>query len=962
MKITDNSDNIQCDNPIEITIDDQKGFIVIDSAFNVLFKSNVEIPLKCGEYVLLKVTNPVHNTENCDSLVDPPEDVCDKVITFLPNPQKTRVGNNTIFEISISGAGLSVVQFKSVLEDWKNATISNNGVTISAPSTGQATTIQARLQGCTTVITQSFTTLAPVEVPVPPAEPEEIEIATINFGTVHSLIVKTIQGEKWFLQTDSTRSYYLERGLNLLQDSRVTIIRDYNLSLLENEPVTPLGGLFATSTLNAQNSANWPTSWWTTNGYVINEAGEWLLASEQETCTETTWTDLGPTRCQSNVSQKYQKSNCNTYRWVAGGTACNQVPSGNVQNLLVLSPEETQKNWISWENFQNKQVNLPAGMDAVLGFGTPIYANDPAGQNGKHLALNIGYTHACNLTAYPKNLGRYAEENIYLFTQPFQLISNAARRMINMVNAGAFPTEYGSTYHNGGVWGNLELLAHPQDGTNYSGITLEGARKLGEYVFYERAWGLDPATAYGTPAYNINQSKAWYMLDDEQIPYGLGGIGKMSFLAAINKGMKTVAPLVKPVWYAVPMSFFFQTNQKADLITDQMIQNEILQGSLNYNLLDFKSTGYWFDSGVYVKVPTITSHDKYKKSNGQFIIDNQGKRLWNDATFTEVIYGETTTFLGAPDDGIKYLLYRTSDGATLLGPTFWDNVHSGSPTPKPEYLQQGYTSWGRPIPSDWKPETQLNTEFYYGFASVVMCNLIANARVEFNTTDVSLYKAEAKCLNYVELRLKTEEFTAGGNSIYSRQIGAGLLNFCQLFSYLSGIRAVSLWENGRDYGYGLPQRGQVMYPITDPGSIQNLLDNYSGLTHRTDGLNQLARDLANTNQADWRYIHFTYPVAIQNRQGVIGSGIYTGQKFVFMLINPTLNYDETQVVTLKIAGTSYEITLNGNGSPFYSVIPNLNAGLTNNDFSLEYTTIYGRFMKVSGKVNGQLNESILTGL
>lgn len=961
MKITDNSDNLQCANPIEITIDDQKGFIVLDSAFNVLFKSNVEIPLKCGEYVLLKVTNPVHNTEHCDSFVEPPEDVCDKVITFLPNPQRTRVGNNTVFEITVSGAGSSVVQFKSILEDWKNATISTNGVTISAPSTGLTTNIQARLLSCSTVISQSFTTLAPVEVPVPIPEPDEIDIATINFGTIHYLIVKTILGEKWLLQTDAARSYYVERGLNILQDSRVTITREYNLNLLENEAVTPLGGLFATNTPNASNSPNWPTSWWTTNGYVINEGNEWVLASEQENCTETTWTDLGQTRCQSNVSQKYQKSNCNTYRWVNGGTACDTVPSGDVQNLLVLSPEETQKNWVSWENFQNKLVSLPPGMDAVLGFGTPIFSNDPTAPNGKHLALEIGYTHACNLTAFPKPLGRYAVENIYLFTQPFQLIASAARRMINLANAGAFPTEYGSSYHNGGVWGNLELLASPQNGTNYSGITLEGARKLGEYVFYERSWGLDPATAQGTPAYNIDQSKAWYMLDDEQIPYGLGGIGKMSFLAAINKGMKTVAPLVKPVWYAIPMSFFFQTNQKPELISDQMIQSEILQGPLNFNILDFKSTGYWFDSGVYVKVPTITSHDKYKKSGGQFLL-SAGKRIWNDATFVETIYGEETTFLGTPDDGIKYLLRRDSDGATLLGPTYWNNVHSSSPSPKQEYLDQGYTSWGRPNPVDWRPETQLNTEFYYAFANVVMCNLIANARIEYNSTDVSLFKPEAKCLNYVELRLKTEEFTAGGNSMYGRQIGAGLLNFCQLFSYLSGIRAVSLWENGKDFGYDLPPRGTVLYPITEQGSIQNLLDNYSGLTHRTDALNQLARDLQNTNQADWRYIHFTYPVAVQNRQGVIGSGIYTGSKFIFMLINPTLNYDETQVVTLKIAGNSYDITLNGNGSPFYSVIPNLNAGLTNNDFSLEYTTIYGRFMRVSGKVNGQLSESILTGL
>jgi hypothetical protein len=434
----------------------------------------------------------------------------------------------------------------------------------------------------------------------------------------------------------------------------------------------------------------------------------------------------------------------------------------------------------------------------------------------------------------------------------------------------------------------------------------------------------------------------------------------MSFLAAINKGMKVAAPNVKPVWYAVPMSFFFQVNQKAENITNSAIQNEILNGSLDYNLAGFKDYGFWFDSGVYVKVPTITSHNKYvKNADGSFVISG-GKRVWNKENFTETIYGEETLFLGEPDDGIKYLLYRTSDGATLLGSQFWNGVPN-NPTPKQEYLNQGYTSWGRPNMADWRPETQLNTDFYYGFANVIIVNRIAASRIEFGSTDISKFKANGKIHNYVELRLKTEEFTAGGNSMYGRQIGAGLLNFCQLFSYLSGVRAVSLWENGKDFGYDLPQRGTVLYPITEAGSIQRLLDNYSGVTHRTDALNRMCQDLAGTNQADWTYIHFTYPVVIQNIQGVISSGIYTGTKFVFVMINPTLNYDETQEVTLRIKSVDYKITLTGNGSVHYGVV-NLPSGLTNDDFRLIYNTIYNRHVEVSGKVTGNISDSVLIGL
>jgi len=42
-------------------------------------------------------------------------------------------------------------------------------------------------------------------------------------------------------------------------------------------------------------------------------------------CTHTTWTNTGQSRCQNNVSQIEQSSNCNTIpnQWVNGGNACN---------------------------------------------------------------------------------------------------------------------------------------------------------------------------------------------------------------------------------------------------------------------------------------------------------------------------------------------------------------------------------------------------------------------------------------------------------------------------------------------------------------------------------------------------------------------------------------------------------------------------------------------------------------
>lgn len=981
--------------PYPYTYEGDTGFVLINYKGDVVFVTST------------KVKNVEHLFDNAvldDGIVIVPPvipDKCNLVLSFVANPVKVIIDTYNVFTVYIKGNSDNMVQFKSSLEDWKDATLGTTGTIIKTLASGNSETIYSRVKGCTNQISISLPTL---KYEGNDGAEEEVGTWTGSVGSV--LILKQVKDLLWLLQTDKNRTYYVIRGKNFpADDNRVKLIRPIDISLLAND-VTTQGGLGQTSVSGARFPAKWDEAWWESKGYMLNNNNEWVKGVIGD-CVDITWTTKeskcengvsmirresncgttewikGGTACDDNcvdsvwsnildasgkpveicdngVSKIRQKSNCGETRLINGGSACNTNTGNSITNTLTLSPEETKKNWVSWENFQGKETSLPKGYDAVLGFGSPIYSNDPASSDGIHLALKIGYTHACNLTAFPKAWNRYKEENIYLFTQPFQLIENAAKRLISLINGGAFSTEYPSNvYTSGGIWGDLERLTN--GGIDYRGITQLGAEKLGEYVFYERASSLDPATAnLSNKSYNINNNKAWYMLDDEQIPYALGGIGKMAFLAGINKGMKTVAPNVKPVWYAVPMSFFFQINQKAENITNSAIQNEILNGSLDYNYSGFKDYGFWFDSGVYVKVPTITSHNKYvKNADGSFVISS-GKRVWNKQNFTETIYGEETLFLGEPDDGIKYLLYRTSDGATLLGSQFWNGVPS-NPSPKQEYLDQGYTSWGRPNAADWKPETQLNTDFYYGFANVVICNLISACRVEYGTTDISKFKPTAKVLNYVELRLKTEEFTAGGNSMYGRQIGAGLLNFCQLFSYLSGIRAVSLWENGRDFGYDLPQRGTILYPITEAGSIQRLLDNYSGLTHRTDALNRMCQDLAGTNQADWVYIHFTYPVVIQNIQGVISSGIYTGSKFVFVMINPTLNYDETQEVTLRIKATDYKITLNGNGSVHYGVVE-LPTGLTNNDFSLIYTTIYNRNVIVSGKVTGHINDSVLVGL
>lgn len=54
-------------------------------------------------------------------------------------------------------------------------------------------------------------------------------------------------------------------------------------------------------------------------------------------CIVSDWNNTGATRCQNNVSEIEQISNCGSYRWISGGTGCNQPPCVSVkfQNVTV---------------------------------------------------------------------------------------------------------------------------------------------------------------------------------------------------------------------------------------------------------------------------------------------------------------------------------------------------------------------------------------------------------------------------------------------------------------------------------------------------------------------------------------------------------------------------------------------------------------------------------------------------
>lgn len=237
-----------------------------------------------------------------------------------------------------------------------------------------------------------------------------------------------------------------------------------------------------------------------------------------------------------------------------------------------------------------------------------------------------------------------------------------------------------------------------------------------------------------------------------------------------------------------------------------------------------------------------------------------------------------------------------------------------------------------------------------------MLNLNALSRLEYNNTDISRWRDNAKCLAYTEFRLATEPFTSFGNSSVKRNIGSGVSQFLLTFALLSGCRAISLWEDGHIMGHGLKNRGEVAWLLPDENNVPPQSYNWTGLVDRTSVTHTLRRDLYDTNQNNWRYIHFYFPTVSQKSLAPICSGIYTGDRFVFVIADPNLNYDESRMCTLTINSVNHIFNIKDCHEFLYRRINGLSSGLDGNDFILTYTNIYGNVIQCRGVMNGTISD------
>jgi len=598
------------------------------------------------------------------------------------------------------------------------------------------------------------------------------------------------------------------------------------------------------------------------------------------------------------------------------------------------------------------EVAVPTGFRSIAGYNVPPQGESLSATGGVYRPLAIGYDTYNKVETL--GMTRYSPRARYLFNHVTDLAFGAINKMITHINNGAFTDLYPSGYYNNSsAWGDLELLRDRED---YSGITLAGAEKLGDYIFQERDWSEDVSGA------EMRASHSYFLLDEEHYRKGLGGIGYYEFISRITKGIRLAADRtngsadIDIAYYGLPYNYFWNDYHDRDTITDSIMETQLLTGTNSLLTTTMKNTGCWIDVAHYSSCPWITSHDKYERNpDGTWKLVS-GKRVFAKVDFIETIYGEETLFRAEPEDEMKYWMINSSGNASLgigvneqrRGSQYFTNLRTESCSIKQEYLNQGWTVFelGLPKPSMWVPITKQSKDQPYHVTDTILTNLLIARREQTGTNDISYYSPSLKIKPYAELRFLCEG-KKGGNTMRDNQKGKELYCFETLMSYLSGCLGVSVEGEGRPTGINL----DTYEPMNMHGQI-----------HALQARNQLFKDLAGYDPEDFLYLHFYYPSAVNQRHGAFGFAIYVGTKICFIFADPNLNYDETNDLTLNIDGADHTIRVNGKDLYIYNTISGLPSGLTKTDFYLDYNTIYGEHIRLSGNFTGVLEDTFLIGL
>lgn len=624
-------------------------------------------------------------------------------------------------------------------------------------------------------------------------------------------------------------------------------------------------------------------------------------------------------------------------------------PGDTVSLLGIPSfPEPSGNNTVDWTPFSN--FTVPLGILNNGGYGFSLWKDELTdGGTGKLNLFSKGWTNLVNLNAFDRSKwaelsgGDWTSKRYYYFQQVWYLMNHAINDCItNGYNGVSGGTDYGNM--------NLAFSGDFQNrNINYSGITIDGAKKIGEFMQLTVSNSLDD------PAWNLGVWESIIMLDEESMTsYSWAGGDHYSFLGYISQGMWTgSSQRNKLFWYAQPVSRWLHTNEHNFYsLTDDQIDAAFQDSNIVYNSPGWLASKFYTDAnGAYSKTPYPSNVSIYAKDGGGNFIIEGGKRKYRDQDFTVNIYGNNVPILKEPDEFIKYAIQHGSTGEQRFGASYFNIDGFGNGTIKSEWVSAGYGlhPLARPYANSWRTESEYFVENSYKRADGIVGDLLCLNRLDKGQWDLSTVLSDYK-LCQVE-RPKTEPWTPFGNSINAREIGKTQSFFDTFCLAYSGGLGFDTWDDGRYWGDDMPTKGNILYP--DNGS-----DYFARYTARLAAFRTAYADLQGTDPSTWKFVHFYQPYIGRKYKEVISQGIYYNGKLHAYFLNPSLEHNEIQSLQMVAGGTAYNFSLTGHEFYYRSFdVPN---GLNVEDFTLEYTTIYGRHVRVCGKVtNSRHNHYLL---
>jgi hypothetical protein len=570
------------------------------------------------------------------------------------------------------------------------------------------------------------------------------------------LICKNINGKYYLMQTDSQRSYYVPRGLNLLNipETKITHKPDFKI---ESED-SGIGGLLKPS--------NFPEETFLGMGFIINDQEEYVKAINE-------------------VKQEPE--------------VFKQEIAGLKSLDLTESEKKTiPKNSFDWSKFES--LTIPKGHNMILGYGSPIYKTGL--KKNKLPYFDSGWTHAINIETLPmkhwavKKNGNWESKNNYYFQQYAHLIYKAAEQNYSKWDKNK--------------WGDINGLWNGKDyGYDYSRITDEGAKALGRTI----GANLSVALNNETGLWNVKTRNNYLIMDEEMYVHYPN---YRSFMGKVAEGITETNPELNVMLYGPATSYFIHANNWTETIPDSKIEQQLKNGDFSFNNDGFLKSKTIFDLSMgYYKVPGIESNSKYKKVDGKYLIKN-GKRVYATNNFYESYFGQKVEILGEPHEWLKYSLTlknpeKRDDTKGIYKDLFGKQYFDESGKVKAQF-QALYRSSGRPK-SEWLPESELAVRQEYKFVNGVLMKMLIMNRVEFGDYNINIYRDRNLKFGVVR-RWRTEPFTDYGNHIERREIGPELVFWDVAFSIVAGVTTLEAWEDGL-YLNQLPASGKVLYGEND---------------------------------------------------------------------------------------------------------------------------------------------------